>query len=430
MRNIQWRKLIPALLAALMLLSALIIPLRAFTGGNRSVPAPADTAGTAASPPASQARTTPEPSPTAAQMPRETRALWVSRWDLKEHPDVQEIVDKAAYAHMNVILFQVRGQADALYRSDLEPWSADLSGTLGKDPGHDPLAELIERAHAQGIEVHAWVNAYAAWMGDTPPAAGVQPTPMYHEFNEQYGNDWIEWAGDHPLALGESEYLWANPAHPAVKDRIVAVCKDLLSRYDLDGLHLDYIRYAGSELSLDPVSNHAYEAARAAHPALSREDWQRSQVTELVQRIRDEALPLRPGAHLTTSAWPAYQDQWGWFKGNDGYSGRYQDSHVWAQNGLVDSIFPMLYGPTTRDYLDRFEALARDHVAGTLPGGAVLGIATDYGSFNDIAARIDIARKLGARGQALFSYRGLEEHGYWQALRDGPYAEPATPNWG
>jgi uncharacterized lipoprotein YddW (UPF0748 family) len=353
----------------------------------------------------------------------------VSRWDLKEHPDVQTIVERAAYANMNVIFFQVRGQADALYPSTLEPWSAEISGQLGQNPGWDPLARLIEHAHARGIEVHAWINVYPAWLGANPPPASVTPLPMYHELNARYGDEWILWLGQTPRRLVRGDYLWANPAHPAVVERIVAVSRDLLARYPLDGLHLDYIRYPGPEYSEDPVSNEAYAAAAAVQPGLSRGDWQRAQVTALVDRLRRDALSLRPGARLTTTAWPVYDDRWGWYKGKDGFNALYQDSQSWARNGLVSSIVPMLYGTTIHDHLDRYETLARDYVEGSRPGSVILGVTGDYASFAPIAARIEVARRLGARGQAFFSYRALEDHGHWQALRDGPYREPALPNW-
>ena len=425
----------------MLVVMALSVPLRARPAGTQA-PTPVQPQVTRSGgslvaqqvPPADPTATptpAPEATPTEPQPElRETRALWVSRWDFKDVRDVQRVVDRAAEAHFNVILFQVRGQADAMYPSELEPWAADLTGTFGKDPGYDPLADLIESAHARGIEVHAWMNTYPVWMGQTPPPASASPTPMYHDFGSRYGKEWLEWKGSQPMQLGKGDYLWANPAHPAVQDRIVAVARDLLARYELDGLHLDYIRYGDPELSLDPVSNKAYAGAAAREPGLTREQWQRDQVTGLVQRIADEALPERPGARLTTTAWPVYKDRWGWYKGKDGYGAMYQDSQSWARDGRVSAIMPMLYGMTLDGHLDRYEVLANDYVTGSQPGGVVAGITAGTDDFADIAARIEITRKLGARGQALFSYGALEEHNYWQALRDGPYAQPAVPNWG
>lgn len=364
---------------------------------------------------------------------RETRALWVSRFDLPAQPNpaaIQTIVDKAAYAHLNTILFQVRGQADALYHSSLEPWSSYAGAGFGQDPGWDPLAEMVLRAHAQGLEVHAWINAYPAWRGKTPPAE-VQPRPMYHEFNSLYGDWWVQWrqaTPPVPMTLNDN-YLCACPAHPAVVERIVAVARELVERYPLDGLHFDYIRYDDRMYSYDPASLIAYANAAANTPGLTYADWQRAHVTALLQRVRDEALPLRARARLSTSAWPVYKDRWNWFNGYDGYSARYQDSQGWAANAVVSAIMPMMYGPSFTNYRDRYETMARDFVSGARPGAVFMGISGEYTSFAEIAWRIDTARAAGARGQALFSYSLFDQRGYWQALRDGPYREIATPDW-
>ncbi len=370
----------------------------------------------------------------ASSAPRETRALWVSRFDLPSRPTaatVQTIVDKAAYARLNVILFQVRGQADALYRSNLEPWSSYASGTFGQDPGWDPLAEMLLRAHDRGLEVHAWLNAYPAWLGTTPPPADVRPQPLYHEFNALYGDWWVQWrqaTPPVPMTLN-ANYLCACPAHPAVSDRILAVSQDLLARYPLDGLHFDYIRYDDRPYSYDPASLIAYANMAAKTPGITYADWQRAHVTALLQRVRDEALPLRARARLTASAWPIYKDHWGWFNGYDGYSARYQDSQGWAANNVVSAIIPMMYGPSFTLYRDRYQTMTQDFVQGAGQGGVFMGITGEYTSFTEIAWRIETARSLGARGQAFFSYRLMDERGYWQALRDGPYREPAAPDW-
>jgi len=252
---------------------------------------------------------------------------------------------------------------------------------------------------------------------------------MYYEFNERYDKEWIQWSRSGPMQLGGEEYLSANPAHPAVVERVVAVSNDILARYPVDGIHLDYIRYSGPEFSFDPLSDREYAEAAAQRPGFTRADWQREQVTGLVERVRDEALPTRRGARLSATAWPVYIDHWGWFSGRGGYDAFYQDSHGWAKSGAVSAITPMLYSPTVHDYPDRFEILTRDHVSSAQPGAVVIGIGADYGTFDAIAERIDIARRAGAQGQGFFSYRGLEERNYWDDLAAGPYREPAQPNW-
>ncbi|MCA9870336.1 MAG: family 10 glycosylhydrolase, partial [Anaerolineae bacterium] len=150
------------------------------------------------------------------------RALWVTRWDYHSADDIRIIADRAADANFNTLYFQVRGNADALYRSQIEPWSALLTGTLGQDPGWDPLATAVHEAHTRGLEVHAWVNVYPAWLGETPPPS-TTPEQMYNSFNQLYEQEWVMWnRHQEPMSLNK-EYLWSNPGHFAVLEHIVAV---------------------------------------------------------------------------------------------------------------------------------------------------------------------------------------------------------------
>ena len=146
---------------------------------------PGDTAETA---PPSSPQAAPDPADPGRQagrldLPVETRALWVNRWEFNTPDDIRRLADKAAGANFNALFFQVRGNADACYASGLEPWTARLSGgALGDDPGWDPLAVAVEEAHARGLELHAWFNVYPAWLGETPPPP-VEPEPMFLRFN-------------------------------------------------------------------------------------------------------------------------------------------------------------------------------------------------------------------------------------------------------
>jgi len=117
---------------------------------------------------------------------REVRAVWLTTvlgldWPKSTNPQEQkrslvETVDRLAKARFNTIYFQVRSRADAMYRSEFEPWSQQLTGTLGLDPGYDPLALIIEEAHARGMEIHAWFNAFFVRSGKAPPPPSVPRT--------------------------------------------------------------------------------------------------------------------------------------------------------------------------------------------------------------------------------------------------------------
>ena len=359
-----------------------------------------------------------------AQPQEEVRALWVTRWDYSTPDDVGTIAKRAATAHFNTIFFQVRGNADAYYDSGFEPWAQRLSGTLGQDPGWDPLALAVEEAHQRGLELHAYVNVYTAWVGGEPPQL-VSPEPLFHQFNRLYGDTWVQWHEDgSPMGLNPS-YLWASPGHWAVPEHVLCVARDIVSRYAVDGLHLDYVRYAGPAYSHDPVSTARFAKEQVLNPSLTWSDWQRARVSELVGRLHAKVCTLRPGMLLSAAVWPVYRDRWDWWTTADGYDGYYQDSLGWLQAGRIDAICPMLYGSTLLHYEERFEALLQDFVAQAAGRPIYAGINAGYENFSPIARRIELARSLGAQGQAIFSCRLIEQRGFWENFRQGPYARPA-----
>jgi uncharacterized lipoprotein YddW (UPF0748 family) len=360
-----------------------------------------------------------------AGLPHEVRALWVTRWDYRTAADVRVIAERAASANFNALFFQVRGTADAYYNSQIEPWAARLSGgTLGQNPGWDPLAVAVDEGHARGLEVHAWINVYPAWLGETPPPP-ADPEPMWLRFNRLFGEDWVVWNRDQqPMQLNK-EYLWSNPGYWAVQEHIAAVGCDIAAHYLIDGLHLDNVRYPGWEYSRDPVTLAAVEQAQTADPTIDRKEWQRQQIDALVAYLHRSISRLKPGLPLSAAVWPVYRNTWDWWTAGDGYEGFCQDSIGWVDAGSAQLICPMFYLSSITADDARYEALLGDFV--TRAGGehVAAGITTSYDDFATIARRIDQARQAEAAGQALFSYGLINQHGYWDALRSGPYATPA-----
>lgn len=395
--------------------------------------------------PTPTATATPSPTPTMTPTPRpgnvEFRGLWVTRFNwtslfADEQPsDIEKIVDDAAYAGFNAILFQVRGEADAFYPSNLEPWSERLDG-LGQNPGWDPLALMIQRAHSYGMQVHAYFNVYPVWdCGDPPPV--TSPLHLYHRLIDEYGVEngqprGLQWTTSNQVHC--SGYRRATPASIFGDDHMMAVATDLVQRYDIDGLHLDHIRYGGSGVSCDPVSQdrsgvRCFTAAPAGYSSYGA--WQRAQVNGTVNRFYETlfgdngqggGVADKPNFMLSAAVWPYYES------GRDNY---YQDSRAWPAGGYIDALMPMLYGS-----FDTSPGVWRDYAAGfqtanagryVIPGihGAVFG--GQVGTFQDIAQRIDAARQLGTAGHAIFAYNYLEAYGYFDDLRNGPYATPARP---
>jgi uncharacterized lipoprotein YddW (UPF0748 family) len=263
------------------------------------------------------------------------RGIWVTRFDYRVPDDVRQIMDDCAGAGFNAVFFQVRGNATAFYESRYEPWADELSG---EDPGWDPLALACELAHERGMQLHAWVNVMPAWRGRKPP---TNPRQLYNSHPEwlwydQYGNRQV---------LSDF-YVSVNPCLPEVRDYLVRVFEDLVSRYDVDGLHLDYIRFP-NEPPARPAGSDVDYPRDARTLALFREQtgkapdedpqawvrWRTDQVTLLVQQIHRMVRKTRPQAVLTAAVGPVPERALKHF----------QDAQRWAQEGLVDAVILMNY---------------------------------------------------------------------------------------
>ena len=222
-------------------------------------------------------------------------------------------------------------------------------------------------------------------------------------------------------------YLWASPANPIVQSHILSVAADLAARYEIDGLHLDLVRYSSSNYSSDPATRRAFTDALAISPTLVFTSWQpqfqRDQVSGLVARIYSATTALKPNLLVSAAVWPTY---------SSGYNSYYQDSKGWLANGISDANMPMLYSSDIVNDLPAWTARAQGFIADAHGRYVFPGISTDYADVNQLIDRIEAARSLGARGVALFSYGALNTYDYWDDLANGPFANPATvpqPNW-
>lgn len=375
----------------------------------------------------------------------EFRGLWVTRFDWTrsnapaDPARIDEIVNNAADAGFNVILFQVRGAADAYYAPGLEPWAQRVTGgSLGQAPAPfwDPLAYFVQRAHARGLQLHAYINVYPVWDNCTNSPPMAAPTPFYFQLQSAHGTtdgklNGTQWTTQRQVSCGE--YLYATPASPVVRAHVKAVAADLVNRYDIDGIHLDRVRYAGRATSCDPVSEAMYGAPCFTNNGLPYDEWQRQQVNTLVREIyRDVIVPARRKIWLSAAVWATYRDKWGWGY-SQGYSDYYQDSRAWVQNGYIDALAPMIYSyrpPAENPFpLDRWRILAADHQANrgdrfVIPGIGAIG--PGLLTFDDVVQRIEAARDLGTAGHALYSYGALQANSYFDDFAAGPYAVPAA----
>ncbi len=366
----------------------------------------------------------------------EARGLWVNRWSFASPEDVRTIMADAAAARFNQVYFQVRGDFDAYYASNLEPWARGLSGSLGTDPGWDPLETAVEAAHGHGLELHAWINAFTLWSGSSPPPETV-PRHMYLEHPEWIMQD----ENQVPMALG-SGYVWASPGNSELRAHNVAVALDIAARYDVDGIHLDRIRYPGPDYSHDAASIQAFVEAKVLRPELTYADWEREQVVAQVAQIRIALESHAPRVVLSAAVAGIYQDEWDWGGVTEGYHQWLQNSRAMVDQGALDVLIPMVYWRCLDTYggWTDFCALVDSHAAHTENRFLYIGSDLDAGgdaekrtrgrqrgfeSFEEIQEQIGKTRQADTEGWVLYDYNTVKSAGYLESLAAGPFAETA-----
>lgn len=315
----------------------------------------------------------------------EVRAVWVSRWEFKSEADIREMMAWLAEQGFNVVLFQVRGQGTVYYRSAIEPPAETLAGTSG----WDPLAVALQEAQARGLQLHAWINVFPGWRGETPHP---DPRQLWN-----FHRDWFLMSVDGSRDFRAAEYAFLTPTLPSVRSYLVSLLRELWTSYPVDGIHFDYIRYPGPGYGYDPESLLLFRGTTGLEPEedlLAWDDFRREAITQFLREIR-QALDAE-GKQLRLSA--AVIGDW-----RMGRSVFLQDSHQWMSESLLDAIFPMTYTPDTT----RFAREIREHQLDAHATRVYPGILVERNP--NWPQEIAIARRLGTGGFCLFSYGGLRK---------------------
>ena len=284
---------------------------------------------------------------------REQRGIWMtaylSDWPSgaiteRNTPTMQnacrKMLDTMLVNHINVVYYHVRAMCDAMYNSAYEPWSSYVSGTRGVAPAFDPFEYLVNEAHKRGIEVYAWVNPYRYGHGDN-----------------LWGQSDLDYIHTHPEWLLTTSYETVlNPGLPEVRQRVVDVCKDILVKYDVDGLVFDDYFYNQDNPSFS-LDAELYSAYRAAGGTMNQGDWRRENVNQMVKDVNDMVKATKPwvrfgiGPAGVACTSQAVADQYGVEPcpvGSDWqYSQIYSDPMAWLTRGTIDFLAPQVYWKTT-----------------------------------------------------------------------------------
>ena len=364
-----------------------------------------------------------QPEPT-----REFRAVWIATVDNIDFPSKKTLtvgeqkteiirdLDLARDLGFNAVVFQVRPQCDAMYRSSIEPWSEYLTGEMGKMQDFDPLEFIVGEAHARGILVHAWFNPYRALH---PSAKTVSPDHISKRRPD--------------LVRKYGRYLWLDPTEPEVQQYSLSVVLDVVKRYDIDGVHFDDYFYPYKEKDADgkeiEFPDHAqWEKYLSGGGKLTRSEWRRENVNRFIEAVGREVRSLKPHVMYGISPFGIWQPmpELG-ISGFNAYAELYADAKKWLEDGTVDYLAPQLYWETARR-AQSFPILF-DWWKGKNPKGRHIwpGIAsyrigsTATFTAGEIVSQIGLTRKSEAtRGSIQFSFKSVRNDmgGIQKTLRE------------
>ncbi len=326
------------------------------------------------------------------------RAIWVVRHDLTTEERVRAVIALAKEAGLNALFVQVRGRGDAYYTSEFVPAGE------GVEPGFDPLQACLDLAGEAVIEVHAWVNVYLAWYS----GSGAQNAHILVKHPDWFmiSNDGVD-MGQQDLNVDlvkrgvEGRYL--SPAHPAVSHHLLRVIEEIVVRYPVKGIHLDYARYPNEHYDFSPMAQSGFWSDVQLDPPEPEDTdvlrttwnrWRSEQVTRFVRKVRQLVDRLRRGTQLSAAVKPdlllAYQ--------------RYgQDWVHWTNRRYLDFVVPMFYTGTTQSIRSKMQVI-RKYVQ---KGRIYAGLGAWNQETQNTLEQIDLVKRTRLNGFSLFSYSTL-----------------------
>ncbi|WP_294279610.1 family 10 glycosylhydrolase [uncultured Chryseobacterium sp.] len=392
--------------------------------------------------PAPQTASLPKPPPIKAEpeevyrtnlpvIGREFRGAWVAsvaniNWPSRNNLSVEQqkaeaigMLNMLADHNFNAVIFQVRPSADALYTSEIEPWSYFLTGETGRAPypNYDPLQFWIEEAHKRGIELHVWLNPYRAHHSNGGPVSSLSM---------------VNKLPDMVLRLKNGMY-WFDPANPKTQGHVSNVVKDLVKRYDIDGVHFDdyFYPYSAYNRGADFPDTASWNAYLSSGGTLSRADWRRDNVNRFVERIYKEIHAEKDYVKFGISPFgiwkPGYPQG---VVGSSQFDELYADAKLWLNKGWVDYFSPQLYWPVDSKGQGFGALLNWWESENTMKRHLWPGLNTievkSYDRPSEIRNQIDISRQVlgNDAGEIHWSIAGLTKNpGMLSTLKNGPYKD-------
>ncbi len=358
---------------------------------------------------------------------REVRAVWLTTlngldWprfpatskagEEQQREDLCRILDKLQRAGINTVLFQTRVRSTTAYPSAIEPWDGAFTVTPGRAPGYDPLAFALEECHRRGMELHAWVVAFPICKVPAEKKLGSKSLPRRRpDLCQKCGDQWM-----------------MDPGVPGTADYLAKICREIVEKYDVDGIHLDYIRYPERGIPFNDTKTYKKYGAKR-----NKNAWRRDNVTRCVRAIHDAVKSVRPWVKLSCSPVGKYADlprqsSYGW----NALHAVHQDAQGWLRAGWMDMLFPMMYFDGKHFYPFAIDWQEQSGGKPVVPGLGIYFLSPKEKNWhiNAIRRQLNFLREQNIGGQAFFRSKFLTDNvkGLYDFVADDFYSQPAqTP---
>lgn len=327
----------------------------------------------------------------------------------RQKAELCAILDRLQAAGLNTVLFQARVRSTTAYPSELEPWDGAFTGEPGRAPAFDPLAFAVEECHRRKMEIHAWVVAFPICKVAVAKRLGKRALPARRpELCFRAGDQWM-----------------MDPGVPATADYLADLCREITARYDVDGIHLDYIRYPEKGIPFDDRAT--YRRYGRGKPLAQ---WRTENVDRCVRAIHDAVKAVRPWVKLSCSPVGKYADltrysSRGW-NARDAVN---QDAQRWLREGWMDMLFPMMYFDGNHFYPFALDWMEEAGGKPVVPGLGIYFLhpkEKDWG-LGIVRRQLNFLRSIGIGGEAYFRSRFLTDNvkGLYDELAEDFYRQAA-----
>ena len=360
----------------------------------------------------------------AAQPKHEIRATWITTLGGMDWPrqkatsaegirrqkqELCQILDQLKEANFNTVLLQTRLRGDLIYPSAIETFPESLTGRTGRNPGYDPLAFAIEECHKRGMELHAWIV--------TIPAGNNRQVKLLGKHSIVRKNRKI---------CKQHEGAWyLDPGHPETSDYLASIVREIVTHYDVDGVHFDYIRYPENARRFPDKDTH-----RKYGKDKDLKQWRRENITSIVRRLHTEVKQLKPWVKVSSSPVGKYRDtsrysSYGW----NAYETVHQDAQDWMKEGIHDALFPMMYFKDNHFYPFALDWKENDHGRWVVPGLGIYFLSPRERDWplDEVSRQLFFTRQQGLAGHAFFRNKFLLDNikGILTELKTEFYTAPA-----